>query len=310
MIDPDIIKNLVNLGQKAKQEKAKKNKTSNLLDLMKEVYSPPNTTAEEPKLNTYQKSPFTMPAKKLELPGVEQKTSLFDLPAKKPEWAEPEQPDEPPIAEFSQDKKEPEAEDFIYPKDVWNLSSGKSGGRLVGIMERLDTPLYSSSSLSSTTNTFFTNSIGTTDATAPGGVRSQLTDDPWRLGGYLPYPRSFEIHALSMITSFGTPVADQNNIYNLSYLKVFIGTKDYLIVNSNTVTSGVGLVGPTTAVGVTCVQNGRSDCRDSILSLDVPVQLIPQQTFNSQLIFNVDPFPSVPVRIWVYLWGFLKKEVQ
>lgn len=184
--------------------------------------------------------------------------------------------------------------------------------RIPGLLERIQQPLYDQNTVASvapltTQLNFFQVPLG---GTAPGGAapKTQVQTNMDQ-GGSLPYPKNFEIHALRMITQYGATVGDLNTIFNGSWFRLFIGTKDYLVVNSFILTAGVGLEGVTTAALVTSVHNGRAD-QKGIYVLAEPIDLIPQQNFRCELNFPVAPTPSTTVTVSVYLDGFFKREVH
>jgi len=183
--------------------------------------------------------------------------------------------------------------------------------RIPGLLERIQQPLYDQNTVatSGTTqlNYFQVPLGGTITGTATSKTQVQTNMDQ---GGSLPYPKNFEIHAIRLINQYGAAVADLNQIFNNSWFKLFIGTKDYLVVNSFMLTAGVGLdgiaAGSTNVVGV---HNGRPDQR-GIYVLAEPIDLIPQQNFRCELNFPTATSLTATVAVSIYLDGFFKREVH
>ena len=183
--------------------------------------------------------------------------------------------------------------------------------RIPGLLERIQQPLYDRNTVQ-TSGTAQLNYFQVPLGGTPAGATTPKTqvDTNMDQGGSLPYPKNFEVHALRMISQYGAAIADLNNIYNSSWFRLFIGTKDYLVVNSFMLTAGVGLDG--IAAGTTNVvsaHNGRPDQR-GIYVLAEPIDLIPQQNFRCELNFPVTPTLTASVNMSVYLDGFFKREVH
>lgn len=183
--------------------------------------------------------------------------------------------------------------------------------RIPGLLERIQQPLYDKNTVATSGTAqlnFFQVPLGGTPA---GSVtpKSQVSTNMDQ-GGSLPYPKNFEIHAIRLINEYGSAVADLNAIYNNSWFRLFIGTKDYLVVNSFMLTAGVGLDGVASgSTNVISVTNGRPDQR-GIYVLAEPIDLIPQQNFRCEINFPTTQTLSAPVALSVYLDGFFKREVH
>lgn len=177
--------------------------------------------------------------------------------------------------------------------------------RIPGLLERIQQPLYDNGTVatSATTNINFFQ-------VARGSSSKTYLETNMDQGGSLAYPKNFEIHALRMIHEYGSTVADVSEILDAGWFKLFIGTKDYLVVNSFMLTAGVGLAGVATGdTALASVQNGRADQR-GIYVLAEPIDLIPQQNFHCELNFPTAPTPASATDVWVYLDGFFKREVH
>jgi hypothetical protein len=187
--------------------------------------------------------------------------------------------------------------------------------RIPGLLERIQQPLYDRNTVATSGTgqlNYFQVPLGGTIA---GSLLPKTqVDTNMDQGGSLPYPKNFEIHAIRLINEYGAAVTDLNRIYDSSWFRLFIGTKDYLVVNSFMLTAGVGLDG--VAAGVTdviSVQNGRPDQR-GIYVLAEPIDLIPQQNFRCEINFPA-PFTAgsgltATVNLSIYLDGFFKREVH
>lgn len=181
--------------------------------------------------------------------------------------------------------------------------------RIPGLLERIQQPLYDRNTVATSGTAqlnFFQVPLGGT----AGAILKTQVQTNMDQGGSLPYPKNFEIHALRLINQYGAAVADLNGIFNNSWFRLFIGTKDYLVVNSFMLTAGVGLDG--VAAGTTnviSVHNGRPDQR-GIYVLAEPIDLIPQQNFRCELNFPVPQTLTATVDISIYLDGFFKREVH
>lgn len=177
--------------------------------------------------------------------------------------------------------------------------------RIPGLLERIQQPLYDRNTVATS---------GTTNLNyfqVPRGNSSKTyVDTNMDQGGSLAYPKNFEIHAIRLINAFQATIADLNKIYNKSWFKLFIGTKDYLVVNSFMLTAGVGLegvvAGSTDSAHAT---NGRADQR-GIYVLAEPIDLIPQQNFHCELNFPTSQTLSATTNMSVYMDGFFKREVH
>lgn len=183
--------------------------------------------------------------------------------------------------------------------------------RIPGLLERIQQPLYDRNTVATSATTqlnFFQVPLG---GTPPGGAEAKTqVSTNMDQGGSLPYPKNFEIHAIRLINQYGAAVADLNSIYNGSWFRLFIGTKDYLVVNSFMLTAGVGLWGVASgSTNVISVTNGNPDQR-GIYVLAEPIDLIPQQNFRCELNFPTAPTLAATVNVSIYLDGFFKREVH
>jgi hypothetical protein len=182
--------------------------------------------------------------------------------------------------------------------------------RIPGLLERIQQPLYDRNTVATGGTSqlnFFQVPLGGTAAGA--ATPKTQVDTNMDQGGSLPYPKNFEIHAIRLINAYSADVDDLNLIYNNSWFRLFIGTKDYLVVNTFMLTAGVGLDGVATgSTNVASVTNGRNDQR-GIYVLAEPIDLIPQQNFRCEVNFPV-PVTITETALSVYLDGFFKREVH
>jgi hypothetical protein len=183
--------------------------------------------------------------------------------------------------------------------------------RIPGLLERIQQPLYDRNTVATSgtaqLNFFQVPLGGTNPGAATPKTQVQTNMDQ---GGSLPYPKNFEIHAIRAINQYDSAVADLNIIYNTSWFRLFIGTKDYLVVNLFMLTAGVGLDGVAAgSTDVVSVTNGRPDQR-GIYVLAEPIDLIPQQNFRCEVNFPTPPLPTATVDLSIYLDGFFKREVH
>jgi hypothetical protein len=183
--------------------------------------------------------------------------------------------------------------------------------RIPGLLERIQQPLYDRNTVATSGTgqlNFFQVPLGGTIA---GSVLPKTqVDTNMDQGGSLPYPKNFEIHAIRLINQYDSAVADLNAVFNNSWFRLFIGTKDYLVVNSFILTAGVGLDGVAAGnTDVVSVTNGRADQR-GIYVLAEPIDLIPQQNFRCELNFPVPQTLSATMGVSIYLDGFFKREVH
>jgi hypothetical protein len=183
--------------------------------------------------------------------------------------------------------------------------------RIPGLLERIQQPLYDRNTVATTgtaqMNFFQVPLGGTNPGVAVAKTQVQTNMDQ---GGSLPYPKNFEIHALRLINQYDSAVADLNALFNNSWFRLFIGTKDYLVVNSFMLTAGVGLDGVATGnVDVASVTNGRPDQR-GIYVLAEPIDLIPQQNFRCEINLPTPQTLSATLDVSIYLDGFFKREVH
>ena len=183
--------------------------------------------------------------------------------------------------------------------------------RIPGLLERIQQPLYDRNTVATSGTgqlNFFQVPLG--GVIAGGANAKTQVETNMDQGGSLPYPKNFEIHALRLINQYDSAVADLNLIFNNSWFRLFIGTKDYLVVNSFMLTAGVGLEGVAAgSTDVVSVTNGRADQR-GIYVLAEPIDLIPQQNFRCELNFPTAQTLSATVDVSIYLDGFFKREVH
>jgi hypothetical protein len=187
--------------------------------------------------------------------------------------------------------------------------------RIPGLLERIQQPLYDRNTVATSgtgqLNYFQVPLGGTAAGAAVAKTQVQTNMDQ---GGSLPYPKNFEIHAIRLVNQYGSAVVDLSRIYDSSWFRLFIGTKDYLVVNSFMLTAGVGLNGVANGTtNIVSVVNGRGDQR-GIYVLAEPIDLIPQQNFRCEINFPTPFTAGAPllasVDLSVYLDGFFKREVH
>ena len=186
--------------------------------------------------------------------------------------------------------------------------------RIPGLLERIQQPLYDRGSILSTSTqlNFFQVPLG-------GGTTAKTELDPliWIRAVVYPTRRTFELHAIRLINAYGVPVADAAAIYDGAWFRLFIGTKNYLVVNAFMLTAGVGLNGLANDIGTggqaVSVVNGRGDQR-GIYVLAEPIDLIPQQNFRCELnlptALTLTSGATGGTNMSVYLDGFFKREVH
>jgi len=183
--------------------------------------------------------------------------------------------------------------------------------RIPGLLECIQQELYDmNQAITAATQSlsYFQVPIGGQFA-ATAAIKSAVETN-MQQGGSLPYPKNYEIHAIRLVNQFGSAVSDLCSIFNSSWFKLFIGTKDYLVVNSFMLTGGVGLTGISAGnTNVVSVHNGRPDQR-GVYVLAEPIDLIPQQNFRCELIFPISITLTLPVNLSVLFSGFLKREVH
>ncbi len=183
--------------------------------------------------------------------------------------------------------------------------------RIPGLLERIQQPLYDRNTVATSGTgqlNYFQVPLGGT--VAGSATPKTQVDTNMDQGGSLPYPKNFEIHAIRMVNAYDAAIADLNLIFNNGWFRLFIGTKDYLVVNLFMLTAGVGLDGVATgSTDVASVHNGRPDQR-GIYVLAEPIDLIPQQNFRCEINFPTTQTLSATVSLSVYLDGFFKREVH
>jgi len=183
--------------------------------------------------------------------------------------------------------------------------------RIPGLLERIQQPLYDRNTVATSGTgqlNYFQVPLG--GSVAGSSTPKSQVDTNMDQGGSLPYPKNFEIHAIRLINEYGIALADLNKIYDTSWFRLFIGTKDYLVVNSFMLTAGVGLDGVAKGnTNVISVVNGRADQR-GIYVLAEPIDLIPQQNFRCELNFPTAQTLTSATDMSVYLDGFFKREVH
>jgi len=179
--------------------------------------------------------------------------------------------------------------------------------RIPGLLERIQQPLYDRGAVATSATTqinFFQVPLGG-GATAKNELSTNMDQ-----GGSLPYPKNFEVHALRCINAYAATVADLILIFNNAWFRLFIGTKNYLVVNLFMLTAGVGLDGLLTgSVSSAAAQNGKPDQR-GIYVLAEPIDLIPQQNFRCEVNFPTAQTLSAETNLSIYLDGFFKREVH
>ena len=183
--------------------------------------------------------------------------------------------------------------------------------RIPGLLERIQQPLYDRNTVATSGTAqlnYFQVPLG--GSVAGSATPKTQVDTNMDQGGSLPYPKNFEIHALRLINEYDSAIADLNAIFNNAWFRLFIGTKDYLVVNLFMLTAGVGLEGVASgSTDVISVHNGKPDQR-GIYVLAEPIDLIPQQNFRCEINFPTPQTLSATTALSVYLDGFFKREVH
>ena len=179
--------------------------------------------------------------------------------------------------------------------------------RIPGLLERIQQPLYDRGTVLNAGTSqlnFFQVPLG------GGSTAKTELDTNMDQGGSLPYPKNFELHAIRCVSAYAATVADLVLIFNGSWFRLFIGTKNYLVVNLFMLTAGVGLEGILAgSVDVQAAQNGQGDQR-GIYVLAEPIDLIPQQNFRCEVNMPTALTPSANTNLSIYLDGFFKREVH
>jgi len=156
-------------------------------------------------------------------------------------------------------------------------------------------------------------SIGAT-AVIPLGPRAVMGT-----GGGYGYTRqeyesetTFDFDAIRLINEYDTRT-NLNEIYGEAWFRLFLGTKDYLVVNTFMLTAGVGLNGALQFASVdaratqTQTQNfGNTQATGSIYVLAEPIDLIPQQNFRAEINFPV--VLAVPDGVAITVEGFAGRQ--
>jgi len=182
--------------------------------------------------------------------------------------------------------------------------------RIPGLLERIQQPLYDRGSVLSTSTqlNFFQVPLG-------GGATAKTElDTNMDQGGSLPYPKNFELHAIRCVNAYSASLLDLPSIYNGAWFRLFIGTKNYLVVNLFMLSAGVGLEGLVSgSVSMGSAQNGKPDQR-GIYVLAEPIDLIPQQNFRCEVNFpaalSLSSAATGGTNLSIYLDGFFKREVH
>ena len=178
--------------------------------------------------------------------------------------------------------------------------------RIPGLLERIQQPLYDRGTVVAATTqlNFFQVPLG---GGSPSKTELSTNMDQ---GGSLPYPKNFELHAIRCVNAYAATIADLVLIYNGAWFRLFIGTKNYLVVNLFMLTAGVGLEGLLTgSVATESAQNGQGDQR-GIYVLAEPIDLIPQQNFRCEVNLPTAQTLSAATNLSIYLDGFFKREVH
>lgn len=205
-------------------------------------------------------------------------------------------------------------------------------------LEQVKIPIYDSVSVPTASReiAFFGTPLGGADAGAVNGATKTLSDTNIEQANALATPKTFDIEGISVKYPPAVPIADLKEFLREGELELFVGAKTYLRVPLMAIPQDVGVTGPgdhhiIDAGAVTVVDyltNGapvhknifdvrvQEEVGDpktgaSVLTGNlVPIHLPSQQFFSLTVRFPGTLTLSATTRVFVYLWGVLKREVH
>lgn len=176
-------------------------------------------------------------------------------------------------------------------------------GRVPGLLDEVNQPLYDTLELASGTATyrFFTVPVS--------GAKSRLLTN-MTLNGQLPAPQSFLVRAIRVVAKQATVEASTaivSHALNFSYLVLKIGEKEAIVAPTVLFNAGAGVYNNITT---DVAQNGMPDAR-SIMSLDKPFTIGVSQNFYADIIYDTAPTTAQDgIKLMVVLDGVLTRGVQ
>jgi hypothetical protein len=180
---------------------------------------------------------------------------------------------------------------------------GERFGRVPGLLDEVNQPLYDTLELASGTATyrFFTVPVS--------GAKSRLLTN-MTLQGQLPAPQSFKVMAIRVIAKSATADASTaivNHALMFSYLVFKVGEKEQVVEPTVLASAGAGVYNNITT---DIAQNGMPDAR-SIAALNRPITIGVSQNFYLDLIYDTAPTTAQDgIKILVVLDGVLTRGVQ
>ena len=204
-------------------------------------------------------------------------------------------------------------------------------------VEKVRIPLYDSVLVSNGNreNRLFVNPIGVADTNAINGATKTYIDTNMQQGTSLPTPKSFDIEGISLKFQADVTRTNLNAFLTTSHLKLNVGEKTYLAVPFYTIPGDVGLEGnhiraDGTGTFVLSLHNGigmhkniydlqipeevvdPASGRGAWTGRSVPIHLPSNQQFSVDIVHpgGIVITSGTTERIYVYLWGELKREVH
>lgn len=115
-------------------------------------------------------------------------------------------------------------------------------------------------------------------------------------GGSLPYPKHFKITGISVYPDASTPYDDVIRLMGTAWVRIFIGTRDYLVLPLSAVAVGSSQRNPLISFRLSnpCVP---------VYHFAEPIDLIPQQNFRVEINFPIPQEFSQAFDIKVILHG-------
>ena len=205
-------------------------------------------------------------------------------------------------------------------------------------LEQVRVPIFDSISIATAAReaSFFGTPLGGVDTNAANGATKTLSDTNIERANALSTPKTFDVEGISIKYRPQIAIADLREFLREGELSFDVGAKTYLRVPLHVIPGDVGVTGPGDSdvagpaanTSIDYVLNGSPAHRNifdlrvqeevadpasgaSVLTGNlVPIHLPSEQFFTVNLTFPGTLTLGATERIFVYLWGVLKREVH
>ena len=182
--------------------------------------------------------------------------------------------------------------------------------RVPGLLERFYQPLYDTQEVTPLTTHMKFFEKGYKD-----GRTQELTN--MDLGGCLPYPKNFQLHGVSVQPDLSADIEEVRKFTDGAWFRLFIGTKDYLVVPLSLVLDIPEEEKTTTS----CKKDVAAELKRLLskvtknqpaieLPEDAVIDLIPLQSFFTSIVSPAPQKISQNFKLKTILYGYYLREVH